>query len=189
MPRVNNEGQPMYAAKKEGDKLVPVSIDSSDATHFSLLGAVLREFYNRNVTRTAAGRKRFLDKAIPDAMNAVIKQDTGKLPDDLDKVPLTHPQAMKVLDLLESKFDGEAEYMAQAMEKKSKIGKTRLSDLVLKLEGEEGAIFTNEELATVLINEIEELKARIAALESRVGPDADSNDNGSGKNDDPPRKA
>ena len=68
-----------------------------EATHFSLLGAVLREFNARNVMRTAAGRKRFLDTAIPEAMKLALKQDTGKAPDDISKTPLTHEQTLKVL--------------------------------------------------------------------------------------------
>lgn len=167
MPRVNEEGQPLYAARMEGGKIVPVPIDAPEATHFSLLGAVLREFNRRNVMRTAAGRKRFLDKAIPEAMNAVIKLETGKLPDDFAKVPLTHQQALKVLDLLEKKFDGESEYLAQAMEQQSRIGKTRLMDIAMKLESE--AILTNEEIATALVNELEEIKVRLAAIEARAG--------------------
>lgn len=167
MPRVNDDGQAMYAAKKEDGKLVPVSVDSSEATHFSLLGAVLREFNRRNVMRTAAGRKRFLDKAIPDAIRLVVKRDTGKEPEDLDKVPLTFDQTQKVLNILESKFDDEAELLSQAMEKVSRLGKTRVADLAMKIEAEE--IITNEEIATALINDIEEIKVRLAAIEAKVG--------------------
>lgn len=167
MPRVNDECQAMYAAKKDDGKLVPVSVDSNEATHFSLLGAVLREFNRRNVMRTAAGRKRFLDKSIPDAIRAVVKRDTGKEPEDLDKVPLTFEQTQKVLDILDSKFDDEAEFLAQAMEKTSRLGKTRVADLLLKIEADE--IITNEEIATALINEIEEIRLRLNTLESKAG--------------------
>jgi len=167
MPRMNPEGIAMYSAIKEGDKFIAVPLDAPEATHFSLLGAILREFNTRNVMRTAAGRKRFLDTAIPEAMKLVIKQDTGKAPDDVAKVLLTHEQTIKVLDLLETKFLNEADYMAQVMEKISRIGKTRIPDLAAKIEGE--TIITNEEIATALINEIEELKGRIAILEARVG--------------------
>jgi DNA-directed RNA polymerase subunit RPC12/RpoP len=167
MPRFNGDGQPMYAAKKEGDQLVPVSVDDPDATHFSLLGAVLREFNRRNVMRTAAGRKRFLDTSIPQAILNVIKKDTGKAPEDLVKTPLTHEQTLRVLDLLETKFDDEADLMAQALEKTSRLGKTRVVDLAMRIENEE--IVTNEEIATALINELEELKARLATLEAKAG--------------------
>lgn len=167
MPRVNGEGQAMYAAKQCGDKLEPVSLDSAEATHFSLLGAVLREFNRRNVMRTAAGRKRFLDKSIPDAIKAVVKSDTGKEPEDLGKVPLTFDQTQKVLNILESKFDDEAELLSQAMEKVSRIGKTRAADLAMKIESED--IFTNEEVATALINDLEEIKMRLATIEAKVG--------------------
>ncbi len=167
MPRFNGDGQAMYAAKKEGDKLVPVSVDDPSATHFSLLGAVLREFNRRNVMRTAAGRKRFLDTSIPQAIVNVIKKDTGKAPEDLVKTALTHEQTLKVLDLLETKFDDEADLMAQALEKVSRIGKTRAADLAMRIESEE--IITNEEIATALLNELEEIKVRLAALEAKAG--------------------
>lgn len=167
MPRFNADGQAMYAAKKEGDKLAPVSVDAPDATHFSLLGAVLREFNRRNVMRTAAGRKRFLDTSIPQAIVNVIKKDTGKAPEDLVKTALTHEQTLKVLDLLETKFDDEADLMAQALEKVSRIGKTRAADLAMRIESEE--IITNEEIATALLNELEEIKVRLAALEAKAG--------------------
>lgn len=167
MPRFNPEGIAMYSAIKEGDKFIAVPLDAPEATHFSLLGAVLREFNARNVMRTAAGRKRFLDTAIPEAMKLAIKQDTGKAPEDIAKTPLTHEQTLKVLDLLETKFLNEADYMAQVMEKVSRIGKTRVPDLANKIEGE--TIITNEEIATALINEIEELKSRIAVLEAKAG--------------------
>lgn len=167
MPRINEQGEHMYAAKDENGKLVPVSVESPEASRFSLLGAFLREFQQRNVMRTAAGRKRFLDKAIPDAISAVLKQETGKLPEDLNKVSLTHEQTLKAIALLESKFDDEADMMAAAMEQVSRMGKTRLSDLVMKIEGE--AIITNEEIATALFHEVEEIKSRLAALEARAG--------------------
>ncbi len=167
MPRLNPEGIGLYSAIKDGDKFIAVPLDAPEATHFSLLGAILREFNTRNVMRTAAGRKRFLDTAIPEAMKLVVKQDTGKAPDDIAKVLLTHEQTIKVLDLLETKFLNEADYMAQVMEKISRIGKTRLPDLANKIEAE--SIITNEEIATALINEIEELKGRIAVLEARAG--------------------
>lgn len=167
MPRFNGDGQAMYAAKQDGDKLVPVSVDDAGATHFSLLGAVLREFNRRNVIRTAAGRKRFLDTAIPQAIVNVIKKDTGKAPEDLVKTPLTHEQTLKVLDLLETKFDDEADLMAQALEKVSRIGKTRAADLAMRIESEE--IITNEEIATALLNELEEIKVRLAVLEAKAG--------------------
>lgn len=167
MPRLNPEGIAMYSAIKDGDKFIAVPLDAPEATHFSLLGAILREFNTRNVMRTAAGRKRFLDTAIPEAMKLVVKQDTGKAPEDIAKVLLTHEQTIKVLDLLETKFLNEADYMAQVMEKISRIGKTRIPDLATKIEAE--SIITNEEIATALINEIEELKGRIAVLEARAG--------------------
>ena len=174
MPRINENGDLMYAAKKEGDKLVPVAVESSEATHFSLLGAVLHEFHVRNVMRTAAGRKRFLDKAIPEAISAVIKKDTGKSPEDLGKVALTHEQTIKVIGILENKFDDEADLMAQAMERTSKMGKTRVQDIVMKIEGE--SIITNEEIATALCNELEEIKARLATLEAKVGVESPKKD-------------
>ncbi len=167
MPRVNHEGIAMYSAIKDGDKFVAVPLDAPEATHFSLLGAVLREFNQRNVMRTAAGRKRFLDTAIPEAMKLVIKQETGKAPEDIAKLPLTQEQTIKVLDLLETKFLNEADYMAQVMEKLSRIGKARIPDLAAKIEAE--SIITNEEIATALINEVDDLKSRLAALEARVG--------------------
>ena len=167
MPRVNHEGIAMYSAIKDGEKFVAVPLDAPEATHFSLLGAVLREFNQRNVMRTAAGRKRFLDTAIPEAMKLVIKQETGQVPEDITKLPLTQEQTIKVLDLLETKFLNEADYMAQVMEKLSRIGKARIPDLAAKIEAE--SIITNEEIATALINEVDELKARLAALEAKVG--------------------
>ncbi len=167
MPRINHEGIAMYSAIKSGDRFTAVALDAPEATHFSLLGAVLREFNQRNVMRTAAGRKRFLDTAIPEAIKLVVKQDTGKAPDDIAKVPLTHEQTLKVLDVLETKFLNEAEYMAQVMEQVSRIGKTRLPDIANKIESE--GIITNEEIATALVNEIEELKTRVATLESKAG--------------------
>lgn len=167
MPRFNSEGIAMYSATKDGDKFIAVPLDAPEATHFSLLGAVLREFNTRNVMRTAAGRKRFLDTAIPEAMKLVIKQDTGKLPEDVSKAALTQEQTIKVLDLLETKFLNEADYMAQVMEKISRIGKTRIADLAGKIEGE--SIITNEEIATALINEIEEIRGRLLVLEAKAG--------------------
>lgn len=174
MPRINDKGEMMYVAKEVDGKLIPVPIESNDGTRYSLLGAFLHEFHARNVMRTAAGRKRFLDKAIPDAMIAVIKQETGSAPEDLGKVALTHEQTVKVLGLLESKFDDEADMMAAAMEQVSRLGKTRVADLKMKIEGE--SIITNEEIATALINEIEEIKSRLTVLESKAGITAGQKD-------------
>ncbi len=173
MPRKTESGKFSYAAKRVGGELIPVPITSPEATHFSLLGAVLLEFHQRNVTQTASGRKEFLDGEIVAAIREVTRQSgaasAGALSstgESLDPMAMTHAQCLQALDLLDRRYVGESEAIATA-EAERKLEPVRLSDLVRKLELQ-GPV-TAEEVATALYHELEEINRRLAALERVAG--------------------
>ncbi len=173
MPRKTESGKFAYAAKLVGRELVPVPITSAEATHFSLLGAVLLEFHLRNVTQTATGRKEFLDGEIVAAIRQVTQSSAG-LPagaatptgQAADPMAMTHAQCLQALDLLDQRYSREAE-VTQTTKVERRTERIQLSDLVRKLEKQ--APVTAEEVATALCHELEEVNRRLAELERASG--------------------
>lgn len=165
MPRKTEDGKFAYAAKLVGGKLVPTPITSPDATHFSLLGAVLLEFHQRNVTQTASGRKEFLDGEIVEAIRQVTGRSGGAAsPAEkaADPMAMTHAQCLQALDLLDQRYARAAEAVATPeVERKREPG--RLADVLRKIERQE--TITAEELATAVRLEFEEVNRRLAQLE------------------------
>ena len=168
LPGKKDTGEYYYAGKRDGDQMVSVAATDASATHFSLFGAVLLEFHRRNVVRVTAGRTKFLDEELSEAIQQVLGRESDGAPlSEADRAALTHEQCLGVLDFLEKRFAREAKSSRQDQAQR-KIENVRLSDLVEKLE--KNAPIRAEEVAGALFYEIEELQQRLDKLEQRTNP-------------------
>jgi len=174
MPRRNEKNKFNYAAKVEGKETVPVEIASKEATRFSLHGAILREFHNLNVTQTAAGRNRFLDIEVIEAILEIglnkpyVPEYQGARPPKgaADKITLTHAQTLKVVDLLIKRYEMEAKGISfHATSNNPKH--VRVADLIRKIEKEEP--LTAEEVTQAFQYELRFIDKRLTELERLAG--------------------
>lgn len=174
MPKRNEKKKFNYAAKEEDGKLVPVSVESKDASHFSLVGAILWEFHERNVIRTAAGRNRFLDIEVIEAILEigfnkpyVPEYQGARPPKGADEgLALNHKQTLKVIDLLLKRYEMEAKGISfHATSDNPKH--VRLTDLIRKIEKEEP--LTAEEVTKAFQFELKHLDKRLTDLERLAG--------------------
>jgi hypothetical protein len=167
-------GTNVYAARISQGQTVAVDAKDPQATRFSLMGAILREFHSRKVVRTATGRTEFLDHEIPDAIREVLLKDAGEADPrrrgetaaDIDPMAISHAQCLAVLDLLERRYAQRIE-QSRMERARRKIADVRLADLVKKLE--EKAPVEAEEVATALYHELAEVRRRLDRLETRAG--------------------
>ena len=162
LPGTTKDGELQYAVKDEEGKIVPVNPAAKEVERLSLMGAVVRELADRNVVRNAQGRRRFLDVEIPEAIREVL----GRGPDEgktNDLYSISHEQCLKVLDVLEQRYlTRRAEVAAESSAKK--LGRTRVKDLVTKVEKK--LTIPPEDIVTALVHEVNELKHRIEKLEA-----------------------
>ena len=162
LPGTTKDGELQYAVKDEEGKIVPVNPAAKEVERLSLMGAVVRELADRNVARNAQGRRRFLDVEIPEAIREVL----GRGPDEgktNDLYSISHEQCLKVLDVLEQRYlTRRAEVAAESSAKK--LGRTRVKDLVTKVEKK--LTIPPEDIVTALVHEVNELKHRIEKLEA-----------------------
>lgn len=168
------KGENAYAAKITDGETVLVNAKDSEASRFSLLGAVLLEFHLRRVARSATGRRRFLDEEIPGAVRKVMnpgmegeaQDEQGAAPEGPDPLTASHAQCLEALDLLENDYSEEKQRKS-AEHAKRRLGKVRLPDLVSRLE-KRGPI-TPEDVATALYHELMEVRGRLEKLERKAG--------------------
>ena len=164
LPGTTNSGELQYAAKQDEGKIVSVNPAAEEVERFSLMGAVVRELADRNVAPSAQGRRRLLDVEIPDAIKEVLGQEGGEAPMDAakDLFSISHEQCLRVLDVLEQRYHSrKAEAAAESTTKK--LGRTRVKDLVTKVEKK--LTIPPEDIVTALVHEVNELKHRIEKLE------------------------
>lgn len=172
LPGVVN-GRKAYAAKASSGDAVLVDVASPEAARFSLIGAFLLEFRLRQVVRTAAGRTKFLDQEIPDAVHEVMTEDlsdeerehTEGATAEQNLARITHAQCLAALEVLEEQY---SQRMNQARAEKAarRIGNFRLPDLIKKLEKK--ARIAPEDVATAFYHELMEVRRRLDRLESRM---------------------
>lgn len=174
LPKRNEQKKFNYAAKKEDGKLVSVPVESKEATHFSLVGAILLEFHKRNVIRTASGRNRFLDIEVIEAILEVglnkpyVPEYQGARPKKGadDDVALDHKQTLKAIDLLIKRYEMEAKGISfHATSDSAKH--VRVADLIRKLEKEEE--ITAEDIVKAFQFEMKFMDKRISDLERHAG--------------------
>ena len=170
------KGAKAYAGKNSGGEIIPVDVKSPEATRFSLLGAFLLEFHERNVTRTATGRTKLLDREIPEAVHAALKggvvvndaEPTASAVDKDKVLSISHAQCLATLDVLEQRFSEGVE-MAKVEQARQSLGNIRLPELVRKLEKK--ARIVPADVATALYHELTEVRRRLDRLESAVAGD------------------
>lgn len=163
LPGKKGAGAYNYAARREGDQLIPVPPTDASATHLSLFGAILLEFHRHNVLRVTTGRRRFLDEELTAAIQQVLGKEPGQVPvSEAEREALTHPQCLAVLDLLETRYEREAA-QARKKEQDRKIARVRMADLVAKIEKSSPVVA--EEVACALYYELEEINQRLDDLE------------------------
>jgi len=169
----NVSGTTAYAAKMKERKLVLLDYRSPEASRFSLMGAFLLEMHLRQVIRTAAGRKKFLDEEIPEAIREVLleqmSEDEGENAEDSladqDLLSISHAQCLAALDVMKERYSQRVEQIRIEKAKRS-LGNVRLADLVRQLEKK--ARVLPEDVATALYHELMDVRRRLDRLESRV---------------------
>ncbi len=171
MPGRSEDGRLAYAAIKnaEGFKSVEVgSEEAAQATHFSLMGAILSEIHRLKVTPTAKGRVDFLDGEIPEALWLAVQGGSGeaseKIPDSTDPrlMKATHEQCLAALDRLEQKLAEEVSSGKGSTSVKEVHGST-IEDLMLRASRDE--VVTTNELLRSVHREVVEVRRRLADLE------------------------
>lgn len=164
---VNDTGEYVYAAREGGGKVETVNPTDSEATRFSLVGAVLREIHRLNVAPNAQGRRRLLDHEIPDALRSARFGD-DETPEQRKKhtpkelFAASHAECLGALDLLEDEFSGSGGEAVTAADTE-KLGNIRLADLVRRLEKK--LPVTADDVATAFVIETQGLITRVEKLE------------------------
>lgn len=156
-----------YAARHEGDKLVPVEPTDASATHISLFGAMLLECHQHNVTWITRGRQQFLDEELGAAIRHILGRKPGDpVVDPTERAALSHEQCLTVLDVLEKQLQEDTKKLKQK-QAALKIDRILLPDLLKKLEI--NSPIRTEEVVCALYYELEELKQRLEELEQNGG--------------------
>jgi DNA-directed RNA polymerase subunit RPC12/RpoP len=164
LPRKTEAGEFAYAAKIVDGKNVAVEVTSPEASRFSVLGAMLLEFHERNVTQMASGRRELLDSDVLDALNHVLEKEKGGpvTDEDLRAITVSHAQSIAMLDYLEKRYDRD-KHQTRAAEATQKLDSIRMEDVVKKLESK--APLSPEDVATAVFFELEDIKRRLTELE------------------------
>lgn len=177
MPGVDAEGNFAYTAKQDGERLAPVEVGSEEATHYSLIGAVLVEFRRHNVTTTATGRTEFLDREIPAAIRRVLGLDptetgqpqTGKAGMDPQLLTISQAQCLEVLDRLAEDYQaqGRAGGGPDSIGAWEAQGMT-IEELMTRVAKNETV--TSNEILRAAYRAFNELDRRVAELEKSAAP-------------------
>lgn len=169
MPGVSEKGKLLYAAKQVKGRWKAVEPGSGEATHHSLMGAVLHELHRRNVAPTATGRTEFLDGEIPDAIRNVTPEVTKvAAKEELPKakaarlMSLSHAQCLEVLDFLDRAYGAKAAAEAEAPARSESRGAT-LDELLVRAARDE--VMTVTEVLRALHAELVTLDHRLTELE------------------------
>ncbi|HNQ87539.1 MAG TPA: hypothetical protein PKM73_02765 [Verrucomicrobiota bacterium] len=170
---MGEDGKLTYAARSVTGQLARVEVDSPEATHYSLMGAILCELQRHSVTTTATGRTAFLDQEIPAAIQKVIgaiapTAGQGKVPESTDQqlMSIGHAQCLKVLDEL------EREYAAQAGGNGDSTGLRELRGVSLEelmVRAAKDEAISSTELLRAVHRELTELNRRLSELEAAAG--------------------
>lgn len=176
LPGVDEEGRLLYAAKQVKGRWKPLEPANEEATHRSLMGAVLRELHRRNVAPTAGGRTEFLDADIPEAIRKVAPEaaEAAEAVEGGDKpkakaarlMSLSHPQCLEVLDLLQGEYAVKAAAEAEAPARGASRGAS-VEELLVRASRDEAMTVT--EVLRALHAELVTLNHRIADLERAAG--------------------
>ena len=163
-----------YTAKMEDGELKSVPVGNPEATHYSLLGAVLLGFQAKNLTQTAAGRAEFLDQEIPGAIREVcpdwerppgVTSEPSSEP-NTQQLGISHEQCLQALDILEKKYQGAGEGSDTTFQT---LGAS-VEELMTRVAKDE--LITATEVVRAVHRELTELQKRVAELEKVAKEDA-----------------
>lgn len=158
LPGKKDAGHYIYAARNDGDKLVPVPPIDVSATHFSLVGAVQLEFHRHNVMQSALGRKKFLDEELTAAIHEALGHPAGTSPiSDAEWETFTHEQCLAALDILERNL--------QKPEEPARLDAGRKPDQSSDADASKKPSAPADGTIIDLKHELEEIKQRLEKLE------------------------
>jgi hypothetical protein len=172
IPGLSDDGKYRYAANSDGKELTAAEIGDQKASRHSLMGAVLAELQNRNVSAIARGRVEFLDQEIPAAIRQVIGGDATQPAQspaegggsDPQLLAIHHDQCLAALDRLAQNY--QAETTARSDSKGTwEIRGATLDELMARVSKDE--LITNAELLRALYRELTALESRIRELEQQ----------------------
>jgi hypothetical protein len=172
LPGKAEDDSNVYAAKSVDGKHVAVDAASREATHFSMMGAFMRELHRRHVVRTAHGRTKFLDQEIADAVRQVLRREGGEggaasETDPLaerDLMSISHAECLAALDVLEAQYQRRSEEI-QTSKITERVGVVRLEELIAKLE--KNSPINTDDVVRALYHELNELQRRLDELEEK----------------------
>lgn len=161
----------VLAARMEDGKTVPLKITNPDATHFSIVGALLRGMDELNVLLTASGRSDFLHDDLEGATARVILRALPADASEEDKaktagtnpLTLTHEQCLAVLQEMQSHYVKRERQEASDAAPKLDTSVT-LEQLLAR--GEDS--LPGLEVAKAALVELQDLRSQLADLELRV---------------------
>ncbi len=168
MPGTIEEGRLIHAVKQSAEGMTPVEIGSGEATHYSLMGAVLLELDQLNVTLTAEGRGEFLGQEIPEAVRkASGKHESESEAESREKLnqlfmSASHAQCMEACDLLERLYTTVPRDDEDSPVLRERRGAS-LDELMTRAA--QAGTISSTELLRAVYYELEELKRRLAELE------------------------
>ncbi len=165
-------GKQMICAKLDGAYFVPLPPDSTDATHYSIIGAFLHAMAERKVMVTADGRSHMLSSEIPDA--ATKAQGGGgstggmRLPGQKGPDPLTldHAECLALLDALNAQYEQKLDIRVAAAKTKGKV-RTSLGPLTDLLSKSEGPLDIKE-LAVAIMKTSQGIEERLQISEAQL---------------------
>lgn len=173
LPGVDDKGKLTYAARQVKGRWKTLEPGSDEATHHSLMGAVLRELHRRNVAPTATGRTEFLDGDIPGAIRKIVPEgaDAGEGHETPKAraarlVSISHAQCLQVLDLLEAEYAARSAAEAEAPVRNETRGAS-VDELLVRAARDE--VMTVTEVLRAVHAELVTLNHRIAELEKAGG--------------------
>lgn len=176
MPGVGDQGKLVYAARKTEEQWKRVEPGIGEATHHSLMGAVLHELHRRNVAPTANGRTEFLDRDIPEAIRRIIPEGPGPggggkpiESTDVRLMSISHAQCLEVLDLLGHDYAAKAS--AEGAGPAHGEGRGASPDELLVRAARDEVVMVTEVLRAVHA-ELVALSHRVSELEKTAGSSA-----------------
>lgn len=158
-------GKVVLAAQKSGDTVVPKPPGNPDATHYSIVGAILVAMDEIRVKSTAGGRSELLHQELENATRRVLKKD---IEDKVDPMNLGHKECVAVLDELLKGYRktlGDDDFADLLAGKTASDGGSTGLDALM---GKDDDDIMLKDVIKAMNDEIKSLKARVDDLESKA---------------------
>ncbi|MBL6764918.1 MAG: hypothetical protein ISQ14_08175 [Verrucomicrobiae bacterium] len=159
-------GKHVLAARMSGDSVIPEKPGSPDATHYSIVGALVVAMDEIRVKSTAGGRSEFLHQEMEAATRKVTGKAEGEKADPMD---LGHKECLAVLDQMLKHYqrllgDKSFEKLLKGIIDTSVDSRTT-GALNAMLSSDEADLNLLEVIKAV-VDELDQLKKRIDQLEN-----------------------